>query len=206
MLSWSRGGPSAAPWGGPEAIEVVLEDRGDRAVGEAVDLESPGAGRLEAIGAVAFAQADDAETGAEALFGMRLLLEDGRDQEAGLGADGVSLALQAFVGPAGVAPMGARHVLGYRAVAPVLEGAQVCGDAPAAMEQLDGLGGDPGADRLADQLMRHRVVVLGDLDVIVDADPALLPLGELVALDRQAAECRLVELTEQFEAALAEVA
>lgn len=76
----------------------------------------------------------------------------------------------------------------------------------AAMEQLDGLGGDPGAERLADQLVRRRVVVSGDLDVVIDADAALLPFGELVVLGRQAAECRLVELLEELEAALAEVA
>ena len=32
--------------------------------------ERPGAGRLEPFGAVAVAEADDAETGAEALLGM----------------------------------------------------------------------------------------------------------------------------------------
>ena len=76
--------------------------------------------------------------------------------------------------------MGAWHVLGHRGVAPLLVGAQVGGDAPAAMEQLDGLGGDPRLDLLADQLMRDRVVVPGDLDVVVDAGSAFLPLGILV--------------------------
>lgn len=137
--------------------------------------------------------------------GMGLLLEDGLDQEAGLGADVVGLALQSCVGPAGVAPMGAWHVLGHRGVAPLLVGAQVGGDTPAAMEQLDGLGGDPSADLLADQLMRDRVVVPGDLDVVVDAGSAFLPLGILIGPGREGLKGRLVDLLEQFEAAGAEV-
>ena len=40
--------------------------------------------------------------------------------------------------------------------------------------------------------MRYAVVVLGDLDVIVEADPAALPLGIRVRERRQRPERRLV--------------
>jgi hypothetical protein len=39
------------------------------------------------------------------------------------------------------------------------------------MEKLDGPRGDPRPQRLAQQRMRHRVVVLLDLDVIIGIPP-----------------------------------
>src|ERR1700687_5132525 len=51
------------------------------------------------------------------------------------------------------------------------------GDAIALMEKLDGPRGDPRPQRLTQQRMRHRVVVLLDLDVIIEAGLALLPFG-----------------------------
>jgi hypothetical protein len=44
---------------------------------------------------------------------------------------------------------------------------------------------DARFDLLAEQLMRHAVVMLGDLDVIVETDPAALPPGVLVSQRRQ---------------------
>ena len=59
------------------------------------------------------------------------------------------------------------------------------GDPFAAMKDLDCRDGDARLDLLAEQLMRHAVVMLGDLDVIVETDPAALPLGVLVSQRRQ---------------------
>ena len=61
----------------------------------------------------------------------------------------------------------------------------MAGDPFAAMKDLDCRDGDARLDLLAEQLMRHAVVMLGDLDVIVEADPAALPLGVLVGQRRQ---------------------
>ena len=44
------------------------------------------------------------------------------------------------------------------------------GDAIAAMEQLDRARRDPRPQRLAQQRMRHRVVMLLDLDVIIEPE------------------------------------
>ena len=52
------------------------------------------------------------------------------------------------------------------------------------MKDLDRGERDPRLDVLADQLVRHAVVMLGDLDVIVEADPAALPLGVFVGRGR----------------------
>src|SRR5512135_975911 len=60
------------------------------------------------------------------------------------------------------------------------QAAQVTGDPLAAVEDLDGSGGDACLNLLTQQRMRHAVPVLGDLDVIVEADTAPLPVGVFV--------------------------
>jgi hypothetical protein len=57
-------------------IELVIEDRAHRAVGQGADLDGAHRRGFEAIGAKWPQQADDAEAGTEALFGMRLALQD----------------------------------------------------------------------------------------------------------------------------------
>ena len=57
-------------------IEIVGEDRLDRAVGARADLEGAHGGRIEALLPVGSGEPDDAEAGAEALLGMWALIED----------------------------------------------------------------------------------------------------------------------------------
>ncbi len=63
-------------------VEVVAQDRDDRAVGAGADIDAALAGSLDALSALAAHQAQDAETGAEALFGVRLGSEDQLHQGA----------------------------------------------------------------------------------------------------------------------------
>lgn len=58
------------------AIEVVAQDRDDGAVGACTDIDTALAGGLDAFSAIAAHQAEDTETGAEALLGVRFGLED----------------------------------------------------------------------------------------------------------------------------------
>src|ERR1700737_4461611 len=58
------------------AIELVVEDGADRAVGQRADLDRPRGSGFEAIGAEWPHQPDDAKAGSEALFGMRPALQD----------------------------------------------------------------------------------------------------------------------------------
>ena len=67
----------------------------------------------------------------------------------------------------------------------------------AAEEDLDGLLGDASLDLLMHEVVRDAVVMLSDLDVIVEVDPAALPLGILVRFIRQRGERRMIELLEQ---------
>ena len=62
------------------------------------------------------------------------------------------------------------------------------GNALAAVEDFDRARRDACPNLLAQQLVRQRVVVLLDLDVVVEPDPAFLPFGEDVGLGRQRLE------------------
>ena len=58
------------------AIELVVEDGADRAVAARADLKGPQASRFDALAAEGFDEPDNAQAGAEALFGMAALLKD----------------------------------------------------------------------------------------------------------------------------------
>ena len=81
----------------------------------------------------------------------------------------------------------------------------MCGNALAAVEDLDRARRDPRPHLLAQQLVWHRVVVLLDLDVIVEPDPAFLPFGEDVRFGRQRLESRPLQILEQHVAARAKM-
>ena len=55
------------------------------------------------------------------------------------------------------------------------------------------------------QGMGNRIVMLGDLDMVVEAGAALLPFGVLIGLGRQRLERRSVECFEQFPAGRAQM-
>ena len=54
------------------ALEIVLEDGSERGIGRGADLQGPFAGRFQPFAAMGLGEAEDADTGAEALFGMGL--------------------------------------------------------------------------------------------------------------------------------------
>src|SRR5215469_13179551 len=69
------------------AIELVVEDRAHRAVGQRSDLNRPRGGGFEAFGTERSHQSDDAEAGAEAPLGVGPALKDQLAQRGGCGAD-----------------------------------------------------------------------------------------------------------------------
>ena len=89
------------------------------------------------------------------------------------------------------------HVLVGGGMAALERGARVARDAPSAVQALHGGGGQAHVELAAHQGVGDGVVVPVDLDVVVDVDPDLLPLGEHVTLGRQRAEGGAVELLEQ---------
>src|SRR5277367_3955061 len=70
-------------------------------------------------------------------------------------------------------------------------------DSIAAMEDLDGARRDPYPHLLAQQRVWHRVIMPLDFDVVVEADPAFLPLRVNIGLDRQLLERGALDLLEQ---------
>src|SRR5260221_13284490 len=102
MLGWrtetaSAGGRRAA-W----RSSLLFEDRAHRAVGERADLDGARGRRFETLGAERPHQAHDAETGTEALFGMRPALQDQLAQSRRGGAGSRCLGGKAPHGPVGI--------------------------------------------------------------------------------------------------------
>src|SRR4029077_4717193 len=82
----------------------------------------------------------------------------------------------------------------------------VAGDADAAMENLDRGGRDPRLDHLADEPRRHRVVVAGDLDMVVGCDASPSPTRIAIGFGRQWLERWTLDRLEQLAPALANLA
>lgn len=125
-------------------------------------------------------------------FGAQQVLNDG----AGVYADRASPLDQALRRPLGVREVGLRHVLAQGGVGAALVGAQVTRDPLAAEEHFDGGSGEACPHAVADQGVRYAVVMPIDIDVVIEGDNALLPLGEHVRRCRQSAHRRPVERLE----------
>src|SRR5215212_2062887 len=76
----------------------------------------------------------------------------------------------------------------------------------APVQNLDRGVSDARLQLLADEARRYRVIMIGDLDVIVGSDAALLPLGILVRRGWKSFQRRPIDLCEQLVAADAELA
>jgi hypothetical protein len=61
------------------------------------------------------------------------------------------------------------------------------------VEALDGVRGEPHFELVFHQLVRHRVVVTVDLDVVVDVYPHLFPFGVDIRVFRQRLQRGLVD-------------
>src|SRR5271167_696969 len=140
----------------------VLDDRSR--------LDGSGRDRLEAGRVEAAIGAQNAQAGAEPLFGMRPAGEHGADQAFGVRPDLAGPTAEPIRRPLGVAPVGAGHMVGVRAVLAAHEPALMGADALTAMEDLDGSRGDPHVDLGADQRVRDRIEKVMDLDVVVEVD------------------------------------
>ena len=68
--------------------------------------------------------------------------------------------------------------------------ADMGGHTPVPVEDLDRGCAEPDLDLPAGKRVRDAVEAAVDLDVVVDVDPRLAPLGVLVAIGRERPECR----------------
>ena len=181
---------------GPPAVEAVLEDGVDGGVGARADLQRPFAGGFQAVDAIGLGQSENPDRSAEALFGMAAFAQDEVDKGCRIRPDPAGLRPEPLGRPVGIAPVGAGHVRGHGGVFAIGRRPPVSGDALAAMEDLDGGCRQARPNLVAQQAVGNRVIVLLDLDVIVEADPALKPFGIFVGHLRQGFQGRTVELFE----------
>src|ERR1700730_12248331 len=179
------------------AIELVVEDRAHRAVGQGADLDRPRGGGFETIGAERPYQPDDAEAGPEALLRVGPALQDQLAERGGSWADRSGLAANALDRPVGIAPMARRHVLGDRGVPVVAAGAQMSGNPFALHKDLDGSRRQPHLHLAARKAGGHAVEMTFELDVVAAANPRDAPFGKAIGLRRQRVEVGPVELFEE---------
>src|SRR5262245_24437212 len=118
-----RGAP-----GSRTPIEVVNEDRLERAIAARADIDGAGSGSLQPFAPVGRSEPQNAEAGTEALLGVRPLVEDEIAQGTGRRPDRRGVLADAADGPAGVAPMAGCHVLGDSRVPVVAAHALMRGD------------------------------------------------------------------------------
>ena len=111
---WGGGSPRR-PWRlvCGVAIEIVVEDGADRAVGQRADLEARVAAASSRATPNGLDQPQDAEAGAEALLGMRPLAQD--ESRTAPRSRGRSRRPRRGCArrPIGVAPVARRHVLAH---------------------------------------------------------------------------------------------
>ncbi|MEM8572864.1 MAG: hypothetical protein AAGG56_18490 [Pseudomonadota bacterium] len=87
-----------------------------------------------------------------------------------------------------------RYVLAAGRMLAVAGGAGMGGNPLAAMEYLNSAGGDPCPELLPEELMRNRVIVPPDIDVVVEPDAAPLPFSIGIRLGGQRLQGRFVDL------------
>lgn len=112
-----------------------------------------------------------------ALLGMRPILDDLLNQQRQHRPNPRSLFPDLQWRPFTVAPVARRHMFGDRRMSPVAASTHVGGDAFAIKEDFDGACGHAGLDLAAGEAPRHRVMVVLDGNVIIEPDPATLPLS-----------------------------
>ena len=83
--------------------------------------------------------------------------------------------------------MGRRHVGVDGGMSPLERTAHMAGDATSPVEHFNCRCSEAGIDLLPCEALRHRVVMAGDFNVVVDTDRHHLPFGEFVTRFRQRA-------------------
>jgi hypothetical protein len=150
---------------GRRLVALLGQEGCDAFAIERAKFEGAGRDRLDVGRIDAAIRAQDAKTGAEALFGMRPTGEHGDDQPFGARPDLASPSAEPIRRPLGVAPVRTGHVIRVGAVLSAQVAALMGADAPAAMEYLDRTCGDPHIDLDADEGVRDRIQEVMDLAV-----------------------------------------
>ena len=142
-----------------------------------------------------FAQAQDAQAGAEAVLRMDSAFEDVGDNASGVRPCLLGPADQPLRRPLGMFAVALGHVLDLGGVAALMWRAQMAGHTLVDVEALDGLCGQAYFELAFHQLVRHGVKMAVDFDAVVDVHPYFFPFGVDVRVFRQRLQRRLVEVS-----------
>lgn len=163
----------------------MLQDGFQAAVGQRVDVDGPLACRLQTAFTVSPGEAQNAQATAVALLRMAALMQDVFDDRFDVRADTPGPVHQPRRIPALNGLMGRGHVRIHRRVPAAKGTAQMAGDAASAVKQFDRRAGGADIHFLPGETVGHRVVMVVELNVIVDADRRDLPFSEFVTRFRQ---------------------
>ena len=184
-------------WLAGPLVEALVENRFDAAVAVGAGRKCSAGGRHQAVLAVAVGQAQAPQAGTERRLGVASGTKHVGAQLGGVRSDGCGPADEALRRPLTHRPVLLGHGLIGGGMAVFERGAYVAGDALAAVDALHGGGGEPHVELASDQGVGDGVVVALHLDVVVDVDPRLLPLGEHVGRGGKGAKRRALDLLEQ---------
>lgn len=165
------------------------------------DGQRPFAGSFQGFRAVRLGEAHDAQTRAEALLGVASIAQDHLNQHRRVGPDLCGPSLQTLGRPFGMPSVTGWHVIRDRRVLAIGRGSDVGGNALTLMEYLHRPRGEPDPDLLTQQVVRGGEIMLAHLDVIVEANSALLPLGKNIRLGGQWLQGRSFDLVKYLSAA-----
>jgi hypothetical protein len=111
--------------------------------------------------------------------GAACVLQDELTERRGCWPDEGGIPADTADGPVGVTAMTGRHVIGDRRVLAVAARPRVHGDPLAPGEDLDGTPSETHLDLGAREAVRNAIKVPLDIDVIIDADTANAPFGDV---------------------------
>ena len=153
------------------------------------------------FGAVGSQQCLEPEAAAVALFGVGPAVEELFDERGRVRSGPLAPGDQSGRSPTRMRAVRGGHVRPFGRVSASPVDPKVGSDPAVLVEDLHGLGRDPNVDLAAAQRVGDAVERVLDLDVVVDVDPRLAPLGVLVALGRKRLECWPVQILEPAAAA-----
>ena len=136
---------------------------------------------------------------------MFAFAHDHLDIGLGVGADLGGLAADALGRPVCAEPVVRRHMFTVGGMLAVAGRPGMGGHTLAFKICLYGAWRDPHPQFLLQKLIRHRVIVASDIDVVIEPGPALLPFSVDVGFHRQGLERGLVQRLEQIPAAGAQM-
>ena len=163
-------------------VELLLQDAVDEVVAWLrVFLEGQGAGVFQAFWRVSLGELQERDADPVGLLFDGIRLETLADDLVHRRPDLLRPAEEARSVPERIELVLFRHVLGKRRVlVPASHEARMHGDAFAVVQDFNDSAGDPRIHLLVDVLVRDGIILVGNADVVVDADRRFLPFRALV--------------------------